>query len=546
MHRIATAPGDWQPGETGTVLVEQTPAPIVFLTAADTELQALAAAVSSLPPDFAAVRGVNLLRLQQQVVIDQYAETVLSHARAIVLRVLGGRAYWSYGLEVVTELARSRGIALVVLPGDEQVDLELIEHSTVPLTLAGLLWQYCKAGGAVNLGRALQVLSDSCFSSNYRPGSPIETPRTGLYETTEVDPHRPTVGILFYRAHLLSANTGVIDALATALHAKGLNARCVYAYSPKEPESLTILGKYFQGIDCLINTTSFSLARLDADEPDLSFWEALDVPVLQAVLSSDTEERWAADNRGLSPRDVAMNVALPEVDGRIISRAISFKRADHDNPAIESPIVTYHPQPDRIDFVAELACRWVRLRRTPQAERRIALVLANYPNRDGRLANGVGLDTPASCVAVLKALAEAGYDTGESLPKDGDALIKLLTGTVTNDVEGFDYRPLLQWVEETEYAQFFETLPASVQTSVSERWGPPPGSLRLRPEGLPVSGVRLGNVFVAIQPARGYDSDPALNYHAPDLQPPHPYFAFYYWLRTVLRADAVIHLGKHG
>ncbi|MBC8123588.1 MAG: cobaltochelatase subunit CobN, partial [Gemmatimonadaceae bacterium] len=172
--------------------------------------------------------------------------------------------------------------------------------------------------------------------------------------------------------------------------------------------------------------------------------------------------------------------------------------------------------------------------------------LANYPNRDGRLANGVGLDTPASCVEVLKALKQAGYDTGYYLPADSAALIACLSAGVTNDPEGFDSRPLAQWVDIEAYQGYFATLSGTVRTRVEARWGAAPGEYGLRPEGLPVSGVRFGNVFVAIQPARGYDSDPQLNYHAPDLEPPHPYFAFYYWLREVWGAHAVVHLGKHG
>lgn len=546
MHRLATGVGS---EDEQVVLIEQTPAPLVVLTAADTEVQSLSAAMAGLPPDFPGVRVASLLALQQQITIDTYAEQVLAHSQVVVVRLLGGRAYWSYGLEVLRTLAEERGMALIILPGDDQPDLDLMEHSTVPLAAVDRVWRYFKAGGPINLGRALQTVSDICLGSAFAPGPPIEIPQVGLYEWTEpvvLSAQAPVVGVLFYKAHLLSANTAVIDALCVELCHRGLRPRPVYVYSLKQTDAQAVLEQELTGCDLIVNTTSFSLARLETTRPEVGLWERLGVPVLQAVLAGSTREQWEADTRGLMPRDVAMNIALPEVDGRIISRAISFKAMSLRDERIEAEVLTYRPEPDRIAWVAELAEHWVRLGRTPASERRVALVLANYPNRDGRLANGVGLDTPASCVEVLKALEQAGYDTGCDLPADSDALIVCLSAGVTNDSEGFDSRPLAQWVEIEAYRGYFATLSGAVRTRVEARWGAAPGEYGLRPEGLPVSGVRFGNVFVAIQPARGFDSDPQLNYHAPDLEPPHPYFAFYYWLREVWGAHAVVHLGKHG
>ncbi|UFP95227.1 cobaltochelatase subunit CobN [Gloeobacter morelensis] len=551
MHRTSATAGSWQPQDQGTTLIEQTAAPLVFLSAADTEIQALAAALEHLPVGLGPVRAASLLQLSQQVAIDHYAETVLAHSRAIVLRLLGGRAYWSYGLEVVCALARERGIALAVLPGDEQPDLELLACSTVDLAVAERLWRYCRAGGPLNLGRALQLLCDCALGSAFDPGPPVETPRSGLYEWGGAPrPGRAPVGVLFYRAHLLSGNTAAVDALCAALDARDLQARPIFVNSLRDPEATAQLKSLLADVQCLINTTSFSLARLpDASQgvepPEL--WAALDVPVLQAIFAGCTRDGWQAGTAGLGARDVAMNIALPEVDGRIVSRAVSFKHTASVAAALEAPLSSYRPEPDRVAFVAALAERWVALRRTPVPRRRIALVLANYPNRDGRLANGVGLDTPASCAAILAALAAAGYDTGpRALPADGDALMAQLTAGLTNDPEGFDWRPLGQWVPFDDYERFFATLPMAVQEQVRSRWGPPPGEWGVRPQGLPVSGVRFGNLFVGIQPARGYDADPAFNYHAPDLEPPHPYFAFYHWLRDIWGAQAIVHVGKHG
>jgi cobaltochelatase CobN len=423
----------------------------------------------------------------------------------------------------------------------------------------------------------------------------------------------------------LAGNTAVIDALCQALAERGLEVVPVFVSSLLHPDVQEDVLSYFQpkageGIDLLLNTTSFSLAKLDSttslrtqdsqtplppsglrtqdselktqnsglrtqdsklktqhsglrtQNSELStqhsalrtqhsalrsdFWQQLDVPVLQVILSSNTREQWESGVQGLTPRDTAMNVALPEVDGRIISRAVSFKSVQSHNPLMETEVVVYEPVGDRINFVADLAANWVHLRRKPVAERCVALILANYPTRDGRLANGVGLDTPASCVEILKALQLEGYQVGR-IPETGDELIRWLTAGVTNDPEGRELRPVRQSLSLGEYGRYFATLPLEVQQGISDRWGGVETNHRdaegteekkrgKEVDEFAIAGVWLGNVFVGIQPARGYDVDPSLNYHAPDLEPTHAYLAFYYWLRQHFGADAVVHVGKHG
>ncbi|MHC5814670.1 MAG: cobaltochelatase subunit CobN, partial [Nostoc sp.] len=369
----------------------------------------------------------------------------------------------------------------------------------------------------------------------------------------------PKVGILFYRAHYLAGNTKVIDALCEALVEKNLQPVPVFVSSLREPDVQIELSEFFQpkeaeSITVLLNTTSFSLARLESETPQTDLWQKLDVPVLQVILSGGSIEQWESEFQGLSPRDIGMNVALPEVDGRIITRAVSFKEVQTRNPHLETDVVIYEPVSDRIEFVAKLAANWARLRDKPPQERRIALILANYPNRNGRLANGVGLDTPASCVEILQALHQAGYQV-ENPPAEGDELIQRLTAGITNDPEGREWLPVHQSVSSEEYQEYFASLPPAVQQGISERWGighgnkgdeGNKGDKGNNPYLMPISGIKLGNVFVGIQPPRGYDNDPSLNYHAPDLEPTHAYLAFYYWIRECFGADAVVHVGKHG
>ncbi|MEB3293988.1 MAG: cobaltochelatase subunit CobN [Synechococcales bacterium] len=557
MHRIAAIPGGWNPQNEGVVFIEQTPAPIVFLTAADTDIQAIAQAWDGLPAGFPAVRVVSLLALQQELTIDTYAETVLAEAAVIVIRLLGGVSYWSYGLEVVQEGVARSGAKLVVLPGDDRPDPMLMSRSTLPMGDVNQIYRYLTEGGVTNFQQALRYIATVGLGQAYEFQPPQPVPKVGVYPVSKPDlsvPFQARVGLIFYRAHYLAGNTAAIAALCQALIDRHLEPIPIYISSLRDPDVQAELLTYFQpkdedAIQVLLNTTSFSLitplalnTQWNATEETadaVEFWRSLDIPVLQVILSGGTEEQWRSQLRGLSPRDTAMNVALPEVDGRIITRAVSFKAVQTQHPVLQTEVIGYQPIPDRIEFVADLAAHWVRLRQTPVSDRRVALILANYPSRDGRLANGVGLDTPASCVAILQALQAAGYGV-EGIPESGDELIQRLTQGVTNDPEGREIRSIYQVLSLSDYQVYLKSLPVVIQQEIYQRWG------NLNLTEFAIAGLQFGNVFVGIQPARGYDQDPALNYHAPDLEPTHEYLAFYHWVRWQFAAQAVVHVGKHG
>jgi cobalamin biosynthesis Mg chelatase CobN len=475
MHRLATIPGGWNPAAEGVIFVEQQPAPIAFITAADTDIQTLAVAATKLPADFPQVRVVNLLQLQQQLTIDTYAEDVLTAAQVIIVRLIGGQSYWSYGLEVVQETARQTGAVLIVLPGDERSDPTLMSHSTASLADVDRVWQYLIEGGVDNYRQLLNFIASRWldFECEYR--APEAVPRVGIYDEARWLPDGlPLQGgaaIIFYRAHYLSGNLAAIEALCQALVDRNLTPVPIYVSSLKDPVVAGVLISYCQqGVDVLLNTTSFSLASLDTDTPQVDLWATMNLPVFQVILSGAGKEFWESGWQGLTPRDMAMNVALPEVDGRIITRAISFKAVQTQNSALQTDVLVYEPVPDRVEFVAELALNWSKLRQKSVKERKVALILANYPTRDGRLANGVGLDTPQSCVEILHALKAAGYQVGD-IPADSGELIELLTAGVTNDPEGDGWRKARQSLSREEYRAHFETLPILVQQGIVERWG---------------------------------------------------------------------------
>ena len=582
MHKIAATPGGWNPQAEGVIFIQQTPAPIVFISAADTDIQTLAAAVSKLPAEFPKLRAVNLLQLQQQLTIDTYAEEILERAEVIIIRLLGGRSYWSYGLETLRETVEKTQAKLIVMPGDDSPDPDLISHSNVSLSAVNQLWRYFTEGGVQNFVHALEFAADTCLKTAYNPPLPQTVSRVGIYEwktlvgqasclplqdsrqdacstiQNQVSDNllnlqtQPKVGILFYRAHYLSGNLAPIDALCQALSERNLVPFPVFVSSLREPDLQVELLEYFQpkdseNIQLLLNTTSFAISGFDSPESEQNTLKLLDVPVLQAIFSGGGLEQWESELQGLSPRDVAMNVALPEVDGKIITRAVSFKAVKSWNSELETDVVGYVAADDRISFVADLTTNWVRLKQTPAANRRIAIILANYPTRNARLANGVGLDTPASCVEILKAMQQAGYQV-DNIPSSGNELIEMLISGVTNDPEGRELRPINQYLDLAEYQDYFDTLPQQVQDGICNRWGLATGEKTelLDANLFPIPGIQFGNVFVGIQPSRGYEIDPSLNYHAPDLEPTHNYLAYYYWLRQYFGSQAIIHAGKHG
>jgi cobaltochelatase CobN len=550
MHLLATTSGVIDGGSEAVDLA-QSPAEIVVLSAADSELASLARAHDASP---CSLRLANLLQLQHPMSVDLYIEKTLRHARLIVLRILGGAGYWSFGLEQVEAMARERGIKLCVLPGDAQADPDLTRRSTLPPQHCERLRQYLVSGGAENAAAFLAYCRHLVTDAE-APAPARELPKAGLYRS---EAGEQQAAIIFYRSVLEGAQTAPIDALADALKAKGLGVKAFYVASLKDRASVEMLEKNIGQPDVILNATSFAVASGGGADP----LAACDCPVLQVVLSGSSEESWRGSSQGLDAKDLAMNVVLPELDGRIMSRAISFKADSLWHAGTECRIVTYRAVPDRVAFVADLAANWAKLRRKQAAERNVAIVLANYPNKDGRIANGVGYDTPASTVAILQAMKTDGYAV-EDFPETGNGIIEELQRGVTNSKDRRVKPGEGEYGGETsrtspcpgstrasfslaDYTKHFEALPASLRTRITARWGDPSTDPFFSDGAFHMPACIYGNAAVAIQPARGYNIDPKSTYHDPALLPPHGYLAFYFWLRHAFKADAVIHNGKHG
>ncbi|SKA28165.1 cobaltochelatase subunit CobN [Consotaella salsifontis] len=547
MHLLLAQKGSIADGREAVDL-GQSPAPLIVLSAADTEIASLAAARRRLGNAAPEMRLANLLRLSHPMSVDTYVERTLRRARLVVVRLLGGRAYWPYGLDALHGAARQAGAHFLALPGDDRPDPGLDPFSTLPPEQRDRLWRYLIEGGTDNAENFL-LAARAIMEGGDWPAEPRPLLKAGRLDRPGSAPEgrgRPLAAIVFYRALVQSGQTEPVEALAKALEAEGVDALPVFVSSLKDPVSIETVRHLFasRSPDVVINLTGFAVSSPGSERRPTVLEEG-GALVLQAVLSSGAQEQWEAASQGLSGRDLAMSVALPEVDGRVLSRAIAFKNAGEWDEDCQTDIVAHRSVPDRVAFAAKLAARWARLRRKENRDKRIAVLLANYPNRDGRIGNGVGLDTPAGTIEVLKAMAAAGYDVRE-IPETGNALIEHLQAGTTN--QGTGRREVRETFSLAAYRAFFDALPGEVRQAITERWGEPeadPFFLADRSAfALPLS--RFGSVLVGIQPARGYNIDPKDSYHSPDLVTPHNYLAAYAFLRSNFDADAIVHMGKHG
>jgi len=569
MHLLAATSGAVDDGSE-PVDLGQTPADIVVISAADTELAALSTARSEMdnPPD---LRLASMMHLIHPMSVDLHLNNCATHAKLVVARVLGGAAYWKYGFEQYAARLRTAGVPVAFLPGDDKPDPDLRAFSTVSDEDYDGLWAYLVEGGpknAVNFLTYAQAMldgGDKPMAADPLLRAGVYWPGAGVADLSAAQAHwtndAPVVPLIFYRALVQGAGLNPINRMVKALLRQGLNPLPIFVASLKDPVSVATLDQLFTQTSpaVILNATSFAVGNPhgdDAPSNPLTMASTGQAPVFQVVFAAGTEANWQEGLTGLAARDIAMNVALPEVDGRVLSRAVSFKGEAFFDDATQCPIATYKARGDRITFVAQLAAKWADLRTTKMADRQVALVMANYPNKDGRLANGVGLDTPASVVQTLNVMADAGYTT-DNIPQDSDTLMAQIMAGPTNWLTDRADRDGGVTLALATYQEHFAALPYAVRQRIEDRWGKPqddpfffapkiPSPKAPAEGGFKLSVLQYGNVTVGVQPARGYNIDPTDTYHSPDLVPPHNYMAFYFWLRHVQCAQAIVHMGKHG
>jgi len=529
---------------------------VVFLSSAATDLAALDGLLTAEPERLdGEMRALPLAALSHPAAIDHYVARSLTSTQLVAVRLLGGRGHWSYGFERLQRWAAKQGQGgrrhLLVMAGTAEQEQELAALGTLPLPLALALGRCWREGGPANLRQVL-----SCWNAllaGVEPEVPHVIPSNDPERHDWQQEDGPRVGVVLYRSLLQAGDLALMQATLAALRQEGLAPRALWVSSLREPAVQQGVADWFgrEGVQAVLCATGFASVRFEEAGLGAPLWEQLGVPVLQVLSSTRPRQSWQDSSIGLGPLDLSLQVALPELDGRIITRVGAFKETAGTSTRLVTALQRLCPDQERLAWIAQLTRAWVQLRQTPVAQRRLALVLANYPNRNGRLANGVGLDTPASTALMLGWLAEAGYDLGDpqALPADGAALMHRLLSGRSNDPES-DHRPALDHLPLATYESWYQALPEAGREILEAVWGPPQTDrdLEQRPSGpaFPIRGIACGSVVVLIQPERGYDRDPSLCYHSPDLPPTHAYLAHYLWMRQSHASQVVVHVGKHG
>lgn len=513
------------------------PADLVCLSFSDSELAALAAAHDG-GQARPSLRLASLARLRHPLSVDLYLDQVMAHAKAVLVRLLGGLDYWRYGAEELSALCRRRGIALALLPGDGPGDARLAALSTVTADALDRLDRACRAGGPDAMALVLDLLHQAAGGPVVAPerhAAPL--PEAGIHRFPDPGnpdspfPDRADAVIVFYRSHLAARDIAPIEALAAAVQARGLGVAGLYVASLKAPAAAALVAEALVRLkpSVVLNATGFSARQAERASP----LDAAGVPVLQLVMAGSDEAAWAASPRGLTQADLAMQMVLPELDGRLDAGVISFKAALPETPGLEFSRIVHRPDPAGVAAAADRAAAWVRLARTAPAGRRLAVVLSDYPGVGGQVAHAVGLDSFASLAAILGLLDRAGYRLGP-VP-DAARLVDALTS-----------RPATALVPLAQYRAAFATLPPALQHAVTAAWGAPEDDPAVADGHFALRHLVLGNCLLAVQPDRGRSAERKADYHDPDRPPRHGYVAFYLWLRQAWAIDALVHLGTHG
>ncbi|TWA99238.1 cobaltochelatase subunit CobN [Bradyrhizobium stylosanthis] len=511
--------------------IGQDPADLVVLSYSDSDLAAFAAGWRRGHRSLPSLRLANLAELRHPLSVDTYIERTLSQARGILVRLIGGESYWPYGLAALQQLAKDRNIVLAVLPADGRDDVRLDAYSTLPVSTLRRLKTLCDTGGPVAAQAAIAQLA---LASGLYAGPVVgemTVPEMGFYDPARgviaapAGGAKPLALVTFYRSYLTAADTGPVDALIAALREKGFDAYGAFVTSLKGPGVAGWLRDWLaqNAPAAIVNATAFSAMGEDGTTP----FDAASCPVFQVALSSARREDWTDSLRGLSPGDLAMHVVLPEVDGRVFTGVVSFKSAAERDPDLQFSHLAHRPDEDRVNAVAARVAAWRRLAEKPVAEKRLAIVLSNYPGRPHQIAHAVGLDALASVEALISDLAETGFDV-EPVHALGETLLnRQLTWSVA------DYRAALA------------RLPQSLQDDLAQAWGAPESDPSCRDGAFQFAAVACGQSIVAVQPERGDAVARDADYHDLGRTPRHAYVAFYLWLREQCY-DALVHMGAHG
>lgn len=354
------------------------------------------------------------------------------------------------------------------------------------------------------------------------------------------DPLAPCVGLVLQRTHLVTGDDAHYVAMVQELEAMGARVIPVFAggldfSKPVNAYFWDKLGKSAVPlVDAVVSLTGFALVGGPArqDHPKaIESLKRLNRPYMVALpLVFQTTEEWEDSDLGLHPIQVALQIAIPELDGAI-EPIIMSGRDSYTGKAIALQ--------DRIEAVAKRAVKWATLRRKPKLEKRIAITVFSFPPDKGNVGTAAYLDVFGSIYEAMKALQGNGYDIPE-LPESAEALMQ----EVIHDAQAQYATPELNIAYRMSVEEYEKLTPYSER--LHENWGPPPGHLNSDGQNLLIYGKHFGNLFIGVQPTFGYEGDPMRLLFSRSASPHHGFAAYYSYLENLWQADAVLHFGTHG
>ena len=512
--------------------IGQDPADMVALSFADSDLSAFAAGWRRAEGTLPTLRLANLANLKHPLSVDTYIENTLSGARAILIRLIGGEAYWPYGLSEVRQLAKREGIALAVLPADGRADQRLDAISTLPGETLAKLRTLCDMGGTVASQAALAELSRAAGFATAEIAGTTTVPEFGYYDpdlgVLQSCPSFavPPVLVTFYRSYVAAADLSPIDTMIEKFRAIGIEAMGMFAPSLKDEDVRDWMEREFGEIKpkAIVNATAFSARAGDGGTSPL---DGPGCPVFQVALSSAPKDDWLPAERGLSPQDLAMHVTLPEVDGRIFSGVASFKSAGERDRDLQHGCTYHRADSERVEAITAKVANWLRLKETPPEQQSIAIILSTYPGKSHQMAHAVGLDTFASLREIGEYLATLRYQIG-----DLDGIERRIGSSSVN------------WPV-ADFEAACDRLPAKLKQDLKAAWGAIEDDPAVNDGHFAFQVVLEKNLIVALQPERGTTSTRVDDYHDLSRTPSYAYVAFYLWLQSQ-EPGAIVHMGAHG
>ena len=549
----------------GAIQTVPTSAEIVYFSTGDVDLNLMAQVYRDLKstyPGMASLSLVNLVNFKEETLLAKVLKDLLPKAQLVILKLHGGRAYHEFLCKETLEYFRRYHFQLILLPDSGFDDEDFAKASTVDLEVLLTYQQYFSYGGQKNMENALKLMLNSHFGYTFVIAPPEKTedlcivhPELGIMDDVALralyQNGKPIALVLAYNALWKADNYRPAQNIALNLMKSGVNALMVFIPHLKDPEHadhfynrVTQNGDF--AVDCIVCTNGFSIKTFDEEEEEAFLFSRLEAPVVQAIPCYGSQEAWEASVQGMAPNDLTFNVILPEIDGRVITRPVSFRESsgrDEDTGGIWMYHREYAPG---CSFVANYALNLIKLRSTPNDKKRIAMILHNHPGTDSKLAYGVGLDTPESAAILLQKLKDEGYFLGDDVPVDGASFMKKLTRLITNDPDTLHLRPYQAYLPLKEFKAYFDHLSDGLKQSIQDQWGDFDDDPYFDGHGFALPGFLQGNIFVSNQPARGYSMDPDAVYHSKVLPPPYYYFAYYCWLQGNFKAHAMVSLGKHG